>query len=253
MEMAQGRFFSPDFPGDAENAYVINEEAVRIMGLNNPIGKKLSFEGEEKMIIGVIRNYHAASLYFPYLPQVFSFRSGYMISIKIRPVNVPETLSYIEGIWKASAPGFPFTYDFLDEIIGSHYRADKKVADIIGYFTGLAILVSCLGLLGLAAYMAEQRTKEIGIRKVLGASEFHVMKLLSREFVLLVAAANFFAWPAAYLIMKRWLQNFAFRTPFAPGLFVFAGAAAMLIAVLAVGYQAFRAARSNPIDALRTE
>jgi putative ABC transport system permease protein len=162
-------------------------------------------------------------------------------------------LQFLEKRWELLQPAFPFEYSFLDEAFDRQYRFEKKLSQIFTYFTFLAILIACLGLFGLASFSTEKRTKEIGIRKALGASVSEIILMLSKEFTKWVLAANVIAWPIAYFAMKQWLQNFAYRTEIGFSTFILAGVLAFVIALLTVGYQSIKAARANPVEALRYE
>jgi len=176
-----------------------------------------------------------------------------MFSWTTRSENIPETIAFIEKTWKQFVPERPLEFSFLDESLNQLYRDEIRVSQLVGTFTLLAIVVACLGLFGLAAFTAEQRTKEIGVRKVLGASVRNIVLLLSKEFAKLVLIANVIAWPVAYFATHDWLQNFAYRVDIAWWVFMLAGVTALLIALGTVGYQAIRAALANPIEALRYE
>ena len=175
------------------------------------------------------------------------------VIVRIKPTRIPEVLQFLEKRWELLQPSFPFEYSFLDETFDRQYRIEKKLSQVFTYFTFLAIFIACLGLFGLASFTAEQRTKEIGIRKALGASVSEIIWLLSKEFIRWVLLANLIAWPLAYLAMNKWLQNFAYRINIGVGTFALSALSALLIALLAVGFQAIRAARANPVDTLRYE
>jgi len=181
-----------------------------------------------------------------------SNRYRYMF-LKITPENSSESIEYIQNVYQKFSPGYPFVFHFLEEAYDRLYRSEERMASIIKYFSVLAVFISCLGLVGLAAYMAEQRTKEIGIRKVLGSSESGIFWLLSREFVKWVVIANFIAFPISFGVMKVWLQQFAFRTRMGVAVFLFTAGFTMLIALLTVGFQAIKAARGNPVVSLKYE
>jgi putative ABC transport system permease protein len=167
--------------------------------------------------------------------------------------NIPATLQRISTAWEKVCPSFPFDYAFLDESFSQLYKAEQRLGTLFGAFTGLAIIIACLGLLGLASFMAEKRTKEIGIRKVLGASVPNIVLLLSREFVVLVLAANLLAWPVAWYVMRQWIQNYAYHAGLNPLVFLAASVSAVIIALLTVSFQAVRAASTDPVDSLRHE
>ena len=179
--------------------------------------------------------------------------AGQFVSIKIRPNSPQETLGFIENKWKEYSNGQPFEYSFLADDLNTLYRVEQRTGQLFTLFSLLAVLIASLGLFGLASYTAEQRTKEIGIRKILGLSVFGVVVLLNKEYVKLVAIANVVAWPLAYIVMHRWLQNFALRTNLSLGLFLISAAAVLFIALLSVSFKSFTAARSNPVDSLRYE
>lgn len=257
MEIVEGRSFSNDFASDKNN-YVINEEAAKYMNMENPVGQRLTFWEQEGRIIGVVKNFHQVSLHREILPQVFTinprqFNALKFIFLKINSANIPETMAFIKGTTERMAPNYPFEYSFLDQGIEDLYRSEQRLGQILGYFALLAIFISCLGILGLSAFAAEQRTKEIGIRKVLGSSVSSIFILLSQEFSKWILLANFIAWPIAWFAMNKWLQGFAYRTGINPGVFILAGLLSILIAAIPVSFQAIKAALSNPVDALRYE
>jgi len=261
MTIVQGRGFSKDHATDASEAYIVNEAAVKAMDINSPVGKRFSAPAHAGMregtIIGVVKDFHFRPLHDEIEPLVmfiapekFSF---FCIRIKSEISDMPSTISFIEGVHKKFAPNFPFEYSFLDETFDKLYKSEQKTGSIFGYSTFLAIFISCLGLFGLAAQMAEMRIKEIGIRKVLGASVSGITLLLSKEFMKWVVVANVIAWPVAYYAMNRWIQNFAYRTSIGLWIFFLAAFLAFLIALITVGYQAVKTAMANPVDALRYE
>ncbi len=257
MELVKGRSFQTGSTADANN-FVINEEAAKYMGMEDPIGQRLSFWGSEGTIIGVVKNYHHVSLHREIMPHVFSvnprnYGSLRFIFIKISPENVPDSLKYIRETTMTFAPTFPYEYAFLDQGVEDLYQAEQKLGKIFSTFAFLAIFISCLGIFGLASFTAERRTKEIGIRKVLGASLSHIVMLLSKEFSRWILFANLIAWPIGWYAMHKWLQNFAYRSSLNPLLFLLAGMLSLFIAALPVGYQAIKAAIADPIDSLRYE
>jgi putative ABC transport system permease protein len=240
------------------NSVLLNETAVKRIGWTNPIGKEISELQERKVtktVVGVVRDFHVLSLRNALEPVLFEYRPsdfGY-VSVRLHPGKIEETLSFVEAKWKEFDPTGTFDYVFLDEEFNLQYRSDERLNNIFTYFTMIAIFIACLGLFGLASFTAEQRTKEIGIRKVLGASESGIIFLLSREFTKWVGIAMILAWPIAYLVMNRWLQDFAYRTRISLWSFLFSAVASLAIALLTVGFQAMRAARANPVDSLRYE
>ncbi len=254
MEMVEGRFFSRDFAVDTSN-YVINEAAAKAMGIVSPVGKLFSHGEREGNIIGVIKDFHLSSLHSEIEPLVLEMsHEPHHISIKITATNLPETISYIERVWeKLSGGKDPLSYEFLDETIDNFYRTEKKIGLVFRYFTLLVIFISCLGLFGLSSFTAEQRTKEIGIRKVLGASVSGMVMLLSKEFTKWVLLANIIGWPVSYFIMNHWLRNFAYRTNIGWWTFLLAGMMTLFIALLTISYQSIKAATANPVESLRYE
>ena len=264
-EMAFGEFYSNEFitgSSDVAGKIIINEEFAKIMGQENPVGYRLSRDGFDFTIIGVVKNFNFMPLYRRIGPlalyhQTENSRHGpnryrYMF-LKISPEHVSQTVDDIRDIVVKYSPGYPFELHFLEESYGQLYRSEERMGSIIKYFSILAILISCLGLFGLASYMAEQRTKEIGIRKVLGSSESGIFLLLSREFVKWVAIANVIACPVSYAIMRGWLKNFAFRTSIGIDIFLLSASMTLIIALLTVGYQAIKVARANPVNVLKYE
>jgi len=258
MEVVAGRNFSLEFVADISKSALINETAAQEFGWVDPVGKtitELTGNGITKTVIGVVRDFHVESLhkkieplYIENEPSGFSY-----ISIRIRPRNVSGTMDFLRKKWKEFDSTGTFDYAFLDESFDSQYRAEERLGTIFSYFTLFAIFIACLGLFGLASFTAEQRTKEIGVRKVLGASVYGIVILLSKEFAKWVFIANIIAWPVAYYAMNKWLQDFAYRTNMGVWIFILAGALALIIALLTVSYQAIRAALSNPVEALRYE
>ncbi len=260
LKLSEGRAFSKDFPTDANEAFIVNQEAVKAMGLTSPVGKQFSLYDNKGKIIGVMENAYFTSLHHKINPQVYHVLTdmnqarGYGgIFIKVAGEGLPQNISAIKSIWEEMNPISPFEYQFLDETIAAKYKAEKQASTIFRFFSSLAILISCLGLFGLASFTAEQRTKEIGIRKVLGASTFGIIQLMNIEFIKWILAAHFIAMPIAYYAMNIWLQNFAFRISMKWWHFVFAGILTLLVALITVSYQSIKAALSNPVDSLKYE
>ena len=264
IEMAAGRDYSDLIPTDKVESVVINEAMVRYVGWSSPegaIGKTMNGGTPPVKIIGVVKDFHFASLHQPVAPFVLELPNNpgghaffiKYLAVRIRPNTVAETLAFLERTWNEFAPERPFEYFFLDQNLDRLYRAEEALGNVATAFSVLAIFIACLGLFGLAAFMSEQRTKEIGIRKVMGASVASVVGLLSREFLKLVLLANLLAWPLGYFGMNAWLQDFAYRIDLRPMTFILAGGVALLVALLTVSYQAIRAARSNPVEALQYE
>ncbi len=261
MTIAQGRDFSKDYPSDSTEAYILNEAAVNDMGLDSPTGKRFAAPTHDGMregtIIGVVKDFHFQPLHDAIDPLVMFILPGnfnYLcISLQPETSRLPGTIRYIESVWNKFAPHFPFQYSFVDARFDRLYRSEQKTGRIFGHFTFLAIFISCLGLFGLAAQIAEQRTKEIGIRKVMGATVAGITLLLIRDFMRWIIVANVIAWPTAYLAMNRWLQNYAYRANIGIDIFILASVMALLIAFLTVSFQTIRAAMADPVDSLRYE
>ena len=255
MEIIEGRPYSKEYPTDPKETLIVNEEAVKVMGMESPIGKKLGIGNNQAKIIGVVKNYHFRSLKQEIEPLILILnpRNCWALFARIRSENIPQAIGHMEKIWGQFAPGFPFNYRFMDEAIDNLYRSEQQIGKIFRYFAILAIFISCLGLFGLASFMAEQRIKEIGIRKVLGATVSNIFLLLSKEFVKWVLIANIIAWPVAYFAMNKWLQGYAYRINIAVFSFILAAVLVLAIALFTVSYQTVRAATANPADALRYE
>ncbi len=258
LEMIEGRFLSDEFPSDSQN-FVLNEAAIKATGLESPVGKRFRLLDKTGKITGVIRDFHFAPLHYEIEPLVLHLMpyqywmyQNY-VYIRISADNIPRTIASLEKMWDRAIPEYPFEFHFLDDTIDARYRSEQRLEMILRIFTLLAISISCFGLFGLISFTAEQRTKEIGIRKVLGASVGSVVRLLSKEFVVLVALANIIAWPVAYFVMTRWLKNFAYRTEIGLVTFFFSGFVALIIAVLTVCFQSIKVALANPVDSLRYE
>jgi ABC-type antimicrobial peptide transport system permease subunit len=253
IEMAEGRPFSREYGSDSTKI-IFNEAAIEAMRLKNPIGKMVNQWGENKQIIGVAKNFHFESLYEKMKPCFFILNEhGSNIIVKLKAGQEREAIASIGEFYKEFNSGVAFEYTFLDENFGALYVAEQRVAALSRYFAGIAILISCLGLFGLAAFTAERRRKEIGIRKVLGSSELGIVRLLSGEFTKLVMASTLIALPLSYLLTSAWLENFAFSIGLEWWFFAGAGIVALFIALITVGSQAIKAARANPIKTLREE
>ncbi len=259
IPVLRGRAFSADVASDTSQAIILNETAVRLLGWeDDPIGKQIvlpAYDNLSLTVIGVVKDYHNLTLREEIAPMGFlaRWKMFYSLALRIRPENTAQTLSFLETHWKHFVPDAPFEYHFLDEVIEWVYFNEQLTGKMLGVFSLLAIFVACLGLFGLAAFMVQSRTKEIGVRKVLGASTSHLVMLLSREFIFLVLLANLIAWPIAYYLMRDWLSGFAYQTDLNVLPFVASAIMALIIAFGTVSMQAIRAARSNPIDALRDE
>ena len=257
IEIISGRTFSREFGADATEAFVISEAAARTLGLDEPVGTRLitGYDWLEGRIIGVVNNVHYQSLHSQIEPLIFSMRPHwyYRIPIRVRPENIAGTIEFLESSWNNVAPEWPFQYSFVDQSLESLYRSEQRLGKLIWYFTGLAIFIACLGLVALASFTIERRTKEIGIRKVLGAPVKSIVYNLTKEFSKLVLIANIIAWPVAYYFLSRWLENFAYRIDINFFLFLAAAAGALIIAMVSIGYLAVKASLVNPIYSLRNE
>lgn len=258
LQMAAGRPFSRSFKTDSNQAMILNEAAVKILGYPSPeqaIGKRFKQWGHEGKIIGVIKDFHFQSLQQPIKPLTMrlQWERNDLLSIKVSTANLPNTIAAIEKKYKSVIPNRPFSYYFMDEFFDRQYRSEERFGRLFLNFAILAIFISCLGLLGLASYSTMQRTREIGIRKVMGASVSNIINLLSRDFLKLVIISFFIAAPVAWYFMHQWLADFAYRTPINWWIFATAGILAVLIAVITISFQAIKAAVSNPVKALRTE
>jgi putative ABC transport system permease protein len=255
LKMAQGRDFSRDFPTDSAG-FIVNEAAVKKMGYTDPIGKPVWWGNHQGKIIGVLQDFHFASLHQaiePLIIRINEDRQYGTVLVRLRAGKDKEGLAGLEKLCKKLNPAFPFTYQFSDAEYNKLYQSEQLVSKLANYFACLAIFISCLGLLGLAIFTAEQRTREIGVRKVLGANVPGIVSLLSRDFLGLVLVAIVIGSPLAWYIMYRWLQDFAYRTPISWWIFAVAGFSAVLIAFLTVSFQAIKAARVNPVKSLRSE
>jgi hypothetical protein len=254
-QFVEGRDFSRDFTTDSL-AYIINEAAVKYMNLKNPIGEFIRNNGKTYKIIGIIKDVISDSPYQPVRPTLASILQwpGNTISIRLNSnLSVNEALEKIRPVFKKYAPSMPFDYKFVDEEYAKKFEAEERIGTLSGFFSLLAILISCLGLFGLASFVAEQRRKEIGIRKVIGASVGNLWQMLSKEFVVLVLLSCFIAIPVANYFLHSWLQNYAYRTEISWWIFAVAGLGALTITLLTVSFQAIKAAIANPIKSLRTE
>jgi putative ABC transport system permease protein len=260
IEMAAGRAFQKEMSTDIAGAFLINEAAVTAFGWSSAeeaIGKRLKtgFGGRVNSIIGVTKNFHyrglqtkVEPLVMEYNPQLFRY-----LTLSVDISDIKDSMTIIESQWKSLYPNHPFESFFLDTDFDQQYRSDEQVGKIFGIFTVLGLFIACLGLLGLASFTTESRTKEIGIRKVLGASVPGIVIMLSKQFTKWVLLANIVAWPAAYYFMSEWLQNFAYRTNIHFMIFVLSGFLVLAVALLTVNFQSIRAATSNPADSLRYE
>lgn len=263
MEMAQGRNFSKDFTSDKEEAIIINEAAVKKLGWqDNPINQQIDrftsmTERKPYTVVGVVKDYHFQSLHEEIEPMMLYYTSPYgsfsLLSVRVRPENIQETIGFLETTWAQFDSQYPFEYSFVDDQYEDLYRTDVRLGNLFSYFTTLAILIGCLGLFGLTSFTTEQRTKEIGIRKVLGASIQGIIYMLVRDFTKWVFLAVVVAWPIGYLVMNKWLNNFAYRTNLGVWIFLSAALLAFMISIATVSYQSIKAALANPANSIRTE
>ncbi|MDH4196569.1 MAG: ABC transporter permease [Candidatus Aminicenantes bacterium] len=259
LKLLAGRTIERPASKDGPWEFLISEQSVREAGYASPqnaVGRRADFEGQGGQVVGVIKDINIYSLRTPAYPIVYVVTpvAGHKyLSVRIGTRNVPETLAHIRRTWQAMVPSYPLDYSFLDASFEQMHNAEQRMSEMFSVFSVLAIAVACLGLFGLAAYTAEQRTKEIGVRKVLGAPASSIYVLLSKEFLKWVALANLIAWPVAYYAMSAWLRNFAYRVGIGWGVFLVSAGAALAVAALTVGSQTLRAARSHPVESLRYE
>jgi len=256
ITMAEGRFFSETHLTD-DQAFVLNEEAAKVMGMDSPVGKWFEYEWTNKRgpIIGVVEDFHFASLHNEIEPLIMLMKPDqyrYMC-FKVSSEGISETIRFIQKSWETYSPQFPFEYHFLDQALESLYTSERRSMSLVRIFSILAIFISCLGLLGMVSFILEHRTKEIGIRKVLGASVSGIIVHFTKAFVKWVAVANVFAWPIAYIVMNHWLQNYPYRTPIYWWIFALSGGLALVIALATILVQVVRAALANPVESLRYE
>src|SRR5690606_31420571 len=245
ISLASGRDFSKDVMSDDTAAFILNEAAVRMIGWGNDeaLGKILRYGGREGRVIGVVKDFHFESLHESIVPMVFHMGRNYggtRMSVAINPENMQQGIQHIENVWKEFAPEIPFRYTFLSESYRQLYESEQKESQLFLMFSGLAIFIAALGLFGLTTFNTLQRSREIGIRKVLGASVTHIVSLLTREVLILILVANVIAWPIAWYLMSEWLASFAYRVPLSPLAFALAAVAAVLLAAVTVSSQTIR-------------
>ncbi|MES2849629.1 MAG: ABC transporter permease [Bacteroidota bacterium] len=253
LQMKEGRMFSRKYGTDSSGV-IFNETAISAMRLKDPVGKKVQLWGNEVQIIGVVKDFHAESVYKKIAPFFLRFSTNNPnIIAKIKAGKEQETLAQLEKLYKAYNPGLPFQYTFMDNDYQALYSSEKRVAVLSKYFAGIAILISCLGLFGLAAFTAQKRQKEIGVRKVVGATVSNITLLLSKDFLKLVFIAVLIAFPVAWWVTNHWLQSFAYRIHISAGIFLTAGASVVLVTLLTISFQTLKAAIANPVKSLRTE
>lgn len=257
VKLVAGRYFSEDFSGDFPNTMVINEKMVRSLGFKNAqdvLGKFyfISLNEYKPEIIGVVKDFNSSSLHDEITSQVFMANPNWFkeFIVKVKSANMPSTINSLKEVWAKFFPQYPFEYSFLDESIDKMYKSEEHYSKVISTFSVVALFIACLGLLGLASLVTEQRKKEIGIRKVQGASIKSIVKLISREFLILVIVSNVIAWPVAYFFMNKWLISFAYRIDISLWTFIGSGVLVLLIAMLTVSFQAVKAAVANPVNSL---
>lgn len=255
IEMVDGRSFSKEFTSDTANAFMVNEEMVRIMGMESAVNQRLSYWSTDGTIIGVMKNFHFQTVDRKVEPLVLYVNPkniNYMV-IRLAAGDIQAGIDYVKSTWERVVPNYPFDYGFVDQDLDRAYRGWENLGSLLRYFTILAILIASLGLFGLASFTAEQRTKEIGVRKVLGASVSNIIILMSKEFTKWVLLSNLIAWPIAYLMMNNWLQEFDNRISLNWWIFAATGILTLLIALTTVSYQSVRIAMTNPVKALKYE
>lgn len=256
VKILEGRDFSRDLPSDASSAFLVNEAAVHSFGWKHALGKELVWDSHKRgRVIGVVKDFNIQSLHDPIEPMVIHVDPDYFsyLSVRVRPSGVRSFLGYLSDEWHVIAPDVPLRYSFLDEDFGNQYRADEQLATMVDGSSGLGILLACLGLVALTSLAVNRRTKEMGIRKVLGAHVGSIAGLISVDFLKLVAVANLVAVPFVLLAMNRWLENFAYHVQVGPGAFVLTMAATLLVSILSIAVFVLRAMRVNPVEALRYE
>ncbi len=256
LEIVAGRDFSEDYSLDSKESVLLNEAAVKMFGFDNPVGEKLLLFGDnEASVIGVVKDFHVKSLHSKISPMLIYIDPKFYLltATKIKPEDPEATLAYMGDVWKTVLGESEFNYRYMKDAYDSYYSAEEKTGKLISIFTVLALFISCLGLFGLAAFMTNRKVKEIGIRKVLGASVRSIATLYSKEFTKWVIVSNIIAWPIAYFLIHKWLGNFAYRIALTPIPFVLSGVAVLLIALISVSSHAIRAAMANPVESLRSE
>jgi putative ABC transport system permease protein len=262
MKIIAGRNFSTEFSTDPEDAIIINQTAAKKYGWDDPIGKKIGFFAASDMkeiryrnVIGVVQDFHVRSLHDKILPLLLTNESDYIgeIAVRINSGNISGVLGFLKEKWTTLDPSRPFDYYFLDRNFNQQYQSDESLQKIISYFTFFAIFIACLGLYGMASFMAERRFKEIGIRKTLGASVPNIIFLISKDVAKLIIIANIIALPIAYYVFHRWLESFAYRTQISALTFLVSAVLVFFIGYSTTAYQSIRAALLNPVDAIRAE
>jgi putative ABC transport system permease protein len=256
IPIVEGRNFSAEIQNDTVNSFIINETAQKLLGIKLPVGQKIAaYDQEEGTIVGVVKDFHFESLHSEISPYIFFVRKNRFntMAVKIKSDDVHSALASVEQTVKKFVPESDFEFSFLDEDINNLYQSEARFFKVFMIFSGLSIFIGCLGIFGLISFTTSQRTKEIGIRKILGASVNSISVLLTKDFVKLVLLANIFSWPIAYFLVQRWLENFSYRIGIGLWIFVTATILALMIAIITISFQAINAARSNPVKSLRQE
>ena len=260
MKLVSGRDFSKDFPSDlardTTGNFLVNEEVVKLMEIGDPIGKRFRFMGLNGIIVGVLKNFHFKGADQPIEPMAFALAdTSYLRNILIRltPGSIPASLKIVERIWKEIIPDYPLQYTFVDQDYEHLFRSEMRLTGLLKYFTILAVIIACLGLYGLSSYSAERRTNEVGIRKVMGADSFIVMYTLSKEFLLLIIISIVIALPIGWIIVEKLLKQFAYRIDMNMAVFIALATGSIVIAMLTVSFQAYKASGINPAEALKIE
>jgi putative ABC transport system permease protein len=256
IKMEKGRNFSRAMGTDNGNAYIINSAAAKRMDLPSPIGARFGFDGKLGTVVGLTRDFYFESIHKPITPIGIGVRDQYywsFVSIKVRNAGVQKTLAYIEDTWKSYVPAIPMDYSFFDEHLEHLYRKDREVSRSMNYLSVMALFISCLGIFGLMSLSLKEKTREIGIRKVLGASHSRLLSLLTRDTVFLVLLATIFGGVLGWYLSNAWLNNFAYRCRFGFDVILLSGMVALLMSMLMVSFKLFRSVTTNPAGSLRTE
>ncbi|MDH5467932.1 MAG: ABC transporter permease, partial [Candidatus Aminicenantes bacterium] len=255
MKIIEGRSFSREFASDESASFLINEEMAKLMGKESVVGETLMLGDHPGRVIGVVENFHFQSFRNQIEPLVLLLFPEDVdnLLIRIPPENVSSSLKFIKETWERIIPAYPFEYSFLDDDFDQSFRNMERTGHVLNSFAVLAVIISCLGLFGLASFAAEERTKEIGIRKVLGSSASRIVLLLTKDFSRCILIATLIAWPVGYFVMNRWLSSFAYRTRVGFGILIFSSMFVLIIALLTVSFQSIKAALANPVDSLRYE
>lgn len=257
MQLAAGRFFSKDIPTDTSRAVLVNEAAVKTFGWQKPenaLGKRFGKGEDIHYVIGVVKDFNFENLHKPVEALKINYSThGSSLSLKIDAKHIEPAIDHLKEIWKAIVPGVPLQYSFIDESIEKQYGNEQKMQGVFYALAGLSLLIACLGLFGLSIFIVEGKVKEIGIRKVLGASVAGIVALLSKDFIKLVLISVVLATPIAWYFMNNWLADFAYRITIDWWVFTLAGIIALLIAIVTISFKAIKAAIANPVKSLRTE